>query len=177
MSDNKNQHSAVFIIMGVCCTGKSTVGEHFAKAINGKFIDGDDLHPKANVIKMSQGQALNDDDRAPWLERVRDSVFSIEKKNEIGVIVCSALKQTYRDKIREDNNNVVFLHLHADKEIIAQRMQNREGHFMPLSLLESQFATLEMPSSQEPNTHQIDITGSISDVVNQCVSVSKAYLS
>jgi gluconokinase len=91
--------------------------------------------------------------------------------------VCSALKQTYRDKIREDNNNVVFLHLHADKGIIAQRMQNREGHFMPLSLLDSQFATLEMPSSQEPNTHQIDITGSISDVVKQCVSVSKAYLS
>ena len=150
------KHSGlVFIIMGVASTGKSTVGSEFAKKIAAKFIDGDDLHPKANVLKMSHGQALTDDDRAPWLERIRDAAFSIEKKNELGVIVCSALKKAYRDSIREGNSNVVFLHLHADKEIVAKRMQDRAGHFMPVSLLASQYETLEMPTSEELNTHYI----------------------
>ncbi|GAM60843.1 gluconokinase [Vibrio ishigakensis] len=104
--------------MGVSSTGKSTVGEMFAQEIRAKFIDGDDLHPKANVLKMSQGEALNDQDRNPWLERIRDAAFSMEMKNERGVIVCSALKKCYRDKIREGNQNVIFLHLHADKAIM-----------------------------------------------------------
>lgn len=176
MNKTQNKKSAAFIIMGVSSTGKSTVGEQLAKQINAKFIDGDDLHPKANVLKMSQGQALNDDDRGPWLERIRDAAFSIEKKNEAGVIVCSALKQAYRDQIREGNNNVVFLHLHADKTVITDRMQNREGHFMPLSLLDSQFSTLEMPSKEEPRTHYIDVSGSIDEVIQLCVSTSNMYL-
>lgn len=176
MNNTQNKKSAAFIIMGVSSTGKSTVGEQLAKRINAKFIDGDDLHPKANVIKMSEGHALNDEDRAPWLERIRDAAFSIEKKNEAGVIVCSALKQVYRDKIREGNNNVIFLHLHADKAVITERMQNREGHFMPVSLLDSQFATLEMPSEEETKTHYIDVSVSIDDVIQSCVSTSNMYL-
>lgn len=159
MTDKPLESSAVFVIMGVSSTGKSTVGARFAQTIQGKFIDGDDLHPKANVIKMSQGHALNDDDREPWLERIRDASFSIERKKETGVIVCSALRRVYRDKIREGNNNIVFLHLHADKAIIAKRMQQRNGHFMPTSLLDSQFDTLEMPTDNEPKTHIIECIG------------------
>lgn len=171
-----NNNTAVFIIMGVSSTGKSTVGEMFAQEIRAKFIDGDDLHPKANVLKMSRGEALNDQDRFPWLERIRDAAFSMERKNECGVIVCSALKKCYRDKIREGNQNVIFLHLHADKEIIAQRMQNREGHFMPLSLLDDQFATMQMPTLDEAKTHQLDVSKELYDVVSECVTLSKQYL-
>ena len=83
----------IYIVMGVSSTGKSSVGDALAKRIGAKFIDGDDLHPKANILKMSSGQPLNDADRVPWLERIRDAAFSIEKKNEIAVIVCSALKK------------------------------------------------------------------------------------
>ncbi len=171
-----NNNTAVFIIMGVSSTGKSTVGEMFAQEIRAKFIDGDDLHPKANVLKMSQGEALNDHDRNPWLERIRDAAFSMEMKNERGVIVCSALKKCYRDKIREGNQNVIFLHLHADKAIIAERMQNREGHFMPLSLLDDQYATMEMPTDLEAKTHQVDVSNDLYEVVSECVTLAKQYL-
>ncbi|MEZ9565252.1 gluconokinase [Vibrio artabrorum] len=173
---NQNVTSAVFIVMGVSSTGKSTVGAVLAQSIKGKFIDGDDLHPKANVMKMASGHALNDDDRAPWLERIRDAAFSIEKKNEIGVIVCSALKRKYRDQIREGNQNVIFLHLHSSKEIIAERMLNRKGHFMPTSLLDNQFATLEMPTANEPQTFEIDVNATFDEVVANAVSVANDFL-
>ncbi|MCL9781643.1 gluconokinase [Vibrio sp. S4M6] len=166
----------VFIIMGVASTGKSTVGSELSRRIGAKFIDGDDLHPRSNVIKMSNGQPLDDHDRAPWLIRIRDAAFSIEKKSEVAVIVCSALKKSYRDAIREGNEHVVFLHLHADQAIVAQRMQNREGHFMPPSLLDSQYQTLEMPTHQEINTHYIDINCSFEQVVQRCIMVSEEYL-
>lgn len=171
-----NMSGAVFIIMGVASTGKSTVGLQFSQAIGAKFIDGDDLHPRINVLKMADGHALNDDDRAPWLERIRDAAFSIEKKNEIGVIVCSALKKAYRDTIRDGNDKVVFLHLHAEKDIIVKRMKDREGHFMPVSLLDSQYATLEMPTSDEPLTHMVDVSCELEQVVTSCVAVSQQYL-
>lgn len=81
------------IVMGVCASGKTTIGEKIAQRLGAKFIDGDDLHPKANILKMSRGEPLNDDDRKPWLERIRDAAFSLESKNEQGIIVCSALKK------------------------------------------------------------------------------------
>ncbi|WP_261817656.1 gluconokinase [Vibrio gallicus] len=168
--------TAVFIIMGVSSTGKSTVGSMLATQGGFKFIDGDDLHPRENVLKMSGGEALNDEDRAPWLERIRDAAFSMQMKNENGVIVCSALKKAYRDKIREGNDNVVFLHLHANKEIIAERMENREGHFMPTDLLHNQFATLEIPTIEEAKTHQIDVANDIEQVVLDCITASQQYL-
>jgi len=166
---NKDKKSNRFIIMGVASTGKSSVGEAFAKAIKAKFIDGDDLHPKANIIKMSAGQSLNDNDRVPWLERIRDAVFSLEKKNESGVIVCSALKKKYRDMICEGNCNVTFIFLQGDFNLVLQRMQNREGHFMPVDLLQSQFDTLELPKADETNVINIDIDGSFEEVLSRCI--------
>ncbi len=82
-----------FILMGVSSTGKSSVGAALAQALSAKFIDGDDLHPRNNILKMASKQPLNDEDRAPWLERIRDAAFSLEQKNETGIIVCSALKK------------------------------------------------------------------------------------
>ena len=90
------------IVMGVCGSGKSSVGLKVAEALGAKFIDGDDLHPKANIQKMAGGNPLNDEDRAPWLERIRDAAYSLEQKNETGIIVCSALKKKYRDQPQEE---------------------------------------------------------------------------
>lgn len=154
------------IVMGVCASGKTTVGELLAKRLNRKFIDGDDLHPRANIQKMASGQPLNDDDRAPWLERIRDAAYSLESKNEHGIIVCSALKKKYRDKIREGNDNVSFLFLDGDMALIMERMRARQGHFMKENMVKSQFDTLERPDG-EPNTFFVDISGSLEEVVER----------
>ncbi|MGK4329189.1 gluconokinase [Lonsdalea quercina] len=158
-----------FILMGVSSTGKSSVGEALARAIGAKFIDGDDLHPRNNILKMAGGDPLNDDDRAPWLERIRDAAFSLERKNETGVIVCSALKKQYRDQIRSGNEHVTFIHLSGSFELVLARMMAREGHFMPAALLKSQFDTLEVPGNDEPDVVTVSIDGSFDDVVKRCV--------
>lgn len=159
----------VFLIMGVSSTGKSSIGEALAKQIGAKFIDGDDLHPKANILKMAAGKPLNDNDRIPWLERIRDAAFSIEAKNEFGIIVCSALKRKYREQICEGNKNVNFLHLYGDFDLVKQRMLARKGHFMPIELLQSQFDTLEMPTCDEHNVFPIDINGDFNTIVKRCI--------
>ncbi|MCJ2376042.1 gluconokinase [Vibrio sp. ZSDZ34] len=152
------------IVMGVCASGKSTIGQKVAAKLGRKFIDGDDLHPKANILKMASGQPLNDDDRVPWLERIRDAAFSLECKNEHGILVCSALKKKYRDQIREGNKNVTFLFLNGDFSLILERMRDRNGHFMKENMVKSQFDALERPD-HEPQTLVIDIDGEVSDVV------------
>ncbi|WP_162045288.1 gluconokinase [Vibrio taketomensis] len=152
------------IVMGVCACGKSTIGEHLAAKLGRKFIDGDDLHPRANIQKMASGQPLNDDDRMPWLERIRDAAFSLESKNEHGIIVCSALKKKYRDQIREGNENVTFLFLDGSKDLIMERMRQRQGHFMKENMVNSQFETLERPDA-EPQTVVVDIDCSIEEIV------------
>ncbi len=136
-----------FVIMGVSGCGKSAIGAAFAKTIGARFIDGDDLHPASNIAKMSAGQPLDDADRWPWLERVGTSLQAAEGKVVVG---CSALKRSYRDKIRAAaGGEVCFVHLSGDKHVIAARMQARAGHFMPPALLDSQFAALEPPQLDE----------------------------
>ncbi|EGR7954106.1 gluconokinase [Vibrio vulnificus] len=152
------------IVMGVCASGKTTIGELLAEKLGRKFIDGDDLHPRANIQKMASGQPLNDDDRKPWLERIRDAAYSLESKNEHGIIVCSALKKSYRDQIRDGNNNVTFLFLDGDKLLILERMRQRQGHFMKENMVNSQFETLERPDG-EPRTLLVSIDTTIEDVV------------
>ncbi len=164
-----------FVVMGVSSCGKSSVGEALARAIGAKFIDGDDLHPRANILKMASGSPLNDEDRGPWLERISDAAFSLEQKNEQGIIVCSALKKTYRDTIREGNENVTFLFLHGEFELVLERMRARKGHFMPVELLQSQFNTLEIPQPEE-GVIQIDIDGSFEDVVARGVNVIRKVI-
>ncbi|MEZ9142104.1 MULTISPECIES: gluconokinase [unclassified Shewanella] len=152
------------IVMGVCACGKSTVGEKLATRLNAKFIDGDDLHPRANIQKMARGEPLNDDDRAPWLERVRDAAYSIESKNETAIIVCSALKQQYRDTIRDGNQQVTFLYLEGSYELILARLQARSGHFMKQNMVDSQFSTLESPS-QEALVVTVNVDNTIENIV------------
>ena len=161
------------VVMGVCASGKTTIGEHLAKKLGRKFIDGDDLHPRANIQKMASGQPLNDDDRKPWLERIRDAAYSLESKNEHGIIVCSALKKIYRDQIRDGNENVSFLFLDGSKELILERMRARQGHFMKENMVNSQFETLERPEN-EPRTIFVDIDATIEEVVANAAELIRA---
>ncbi|MBE4601226.1 gluconokinase [Vibrio navarrensis] len=154
------------VVMGVCGCGKSTIGEQLAKRLGRKFIDGDDLHPRVNIRKMASGQPLDDADRKPWLERIRDAAYSLESKNEHGVLVCSALKKDYRDQIRDGNQNVTFIFLDGDMDLILDRMRLRQGHFMKENMVKSQFETLERPDN-EPQTIVVGINGTIQQVVER----------
>ena len=168
VTERKKGNSYVF--MGVSSCGKSSIGAAVAKALETKFIDGDDLHPRSNIIKMKSGSPLNDSDRAPWLERINDAVYSIEQKGEQGVIVCSALRRQYRDLIRQNNSKLVFIHLYGDFELVKERMFARKAHFMPIELLKSQFDTLEMPATDEADVIQVSIDGTFEEVVQRCIN-------
>jgi gluconokinase len=157
------------VLMGVSGCGKSSVGAAIAREFGAKFIDGDDLHPRANIQKMAAGSPLNDDDRAPWLERLNDVAYSLSHKNEVGIIVCSALKRRYRDRLRQDNPNMIFLYMKGSFDIIAERLKARAGHFMPTALLKSQFEALEEPGADELDVVSIAIDGSFDEVVSRGV--------
>ncbi len=136
-----------FVVMGVSGCGKSSVGAAVAARLGISYIDGDDLHPPENIAKMSRGEPLTDSDRAPWLVRVGQRLAEIDGPVFIG---CSALKRAYRDIIRDEAGEpVCFLHLDGSRKTLSERMANRTGHFMPVSLLESQLATLEPPGPAE----------------------------
>ncbi len=132
----------VYIVMGVSGCGKSTIAQMLADKLSIPFHDGDDYHPKANVDKMASGQALNDDDRQPWLELLAVNIQLWNRGNG-AVLACSALKQKYRQTLAKFNG-VQFIHLLGSQEVIANRMKARD-HFMPPVLLQSQFDTLESP--------------------------------
>ena len=141
------------VIMGVSGCGKSSVGAALGAQLGIPYRDGDDLHPAANVEKMRNGIPLNDGDRWPWLDRVAHVL-----NDEAPVIVgCSALRRAYRDRIRSGAGGAVrFVHLAGSRDIIAARMAARTGHYMPTTLLDSQFATLEAPGPDEALTLDID---------------------
>jgi len=137
----------VLVIMGVAGTGKSTVAGLLAGQLGLDLAEGDDLHPEANVAKMSSGVPLTDEDRWPWLDRISAWIHSQIDAGRPGVITCSSLKRVYRDRMREPG--VVFVHLDGSAEQIGARLSKRLDHFMPASMLESQLATLEPLESDE----------------------------
>jgi gluconokinase len=133
------------VVMGVSGCGKSSIGQALAQAIAAEFLDGDDLHTASNIEKMRRGEALNDDDRAPWLAKIGEALASGDR-----VVACSALKRKYRHQIRATAKaEVIFLYLRGQRETLLQRVAARPGHFMPTSLLDSQLATLEEPLPEE----------------------------
>lgn len=133
------------VVMGVSGSGKSLIGAALGERMHVPFTDADDLHPASNVAKMSAGTPLDDDDRMPWLDVVGTTI----RTGAGHVIACSALKEKYRDRLRAAEPNIWFVALEAPRTVLAERMQSRPGHFMPLALLDSQLATLEPLSSAE----------------------------
>ncbi|WP_404424645.1 gluconokinase, GntK/IdnK-type [Nibricoccus sp. IMCC34717] len=133
------------IVMGVAGSGKSTVGQALAAALGWDFSEGDDFHPAANVAKLRSGTALNDTDRAPWLAAMRAHLVAQAAAGRKTILACSALRQAYRDVLAPELGFTRFIHLQGDARALEPRLQGRSGHFMPASLLPSQFATLERP--------------------------------
>ena len=155
MSDPEAPPVRVLVIMGVSGSGKTTTGHALADRLHADFLDGDDLHPPANRDKMAAGHPLTDADRAPWLTAVGAWIDARIAADELGIIPCSALKRRYRDMLRRPE--VVFVYLHGTYDQIAQRLRERSGHFMPVALLDSQFADLEPPRADE-RAFRVDIT-------------------
>lgn len=133
------------VVMGPSGCGKSTVGAALAEALGARFIDGDDLHPAANVAKMSAGIPLDDDDRMPWLHTVGETL----RNDERIVLACSALRRAYRDAITSEAPDAFFAELVVDRALLAERLSARADHFMPASLLDSQLQTLEPLAADE----------------------------
>jgi gluconokinase len=131
--------------MGVCGCGKSLIGARLAAALGGVFEDADDFHTEASKAKMRAGTPLTDDDRWPWFERLRARIEAMRDQTPVYVLACSALKVVYRERLRagDGSEDLVFLHLKGSRELIFGRMAARQGHYMPVSLLDSQLAILE----------------------------------
>ncbi len=154
------------VIMGVAGCGKSSVGPPMAKRLGAVFVDGDSLHPAENIAKMKSGAPLDDSDRHPWLVRIGETLGAAEGSVLIG---CSALKRRYRDTIRDvAGAPVAFIHLAGPIEVVSARMARRKGHFMPLKLLDSQYATLE-PLDDDELGFVIDIDRPLKKVVEAAV--------
>jgi len=155
----------IVIVMGVAGCGKSSVAKMLADALPASFIDADDLHPQSNIKKMSAGIPLTDEDRAPWLSTISSESRKLADANGAAVVACSALRRSYRE-ILNQAGAVKYIHLAGSFELIQSRMSLREDHFMPESLLRSQFATLEDPSSEQ-NVITINIDQLIEDIVTE----------
>lgn len=154
------------VVMGVSGSGKSTVGAALAQRLRVPFGDADDFHPPANIAKMTAGEPLDDDDRGPWLGAIGEWLAA---HPDGGVMSCSALKRAYRDQLRQHCPDVRFLHLVGSVETIGRRQASRPGHFMPASLLESQFRTLE-PLEPDERGVAIDVDQNIDSIIHTYVT-------
>ncbi|GGH90325.1 gluconokinase [Arthrobacter liuii] len=155
------------VVMGVAGSGKSTLAAALSQQLGWACAEADEFHPAANIAKMSQGVPLQDEDRWPWLEEIRDWMTAQAAGGESTVLTCSALKRGYRELLSSADGRVVFLHLDGGAELISQRMQGREGHFMPPTLLPSQLATLEplTPKELDAGSLRLDISPAPEELV------------
>ncbi len=158
----------VIVVMGVSGCGKTTISKKLSKTLNLPYFDADDFHPKSNIDKMTNKQALNDEDRWPWLQILADNIshWSIE---EGAVLACSALKESYRTLLSSKYESIIWIYLSGNKSLIKKRIEKRSGHFMSSDLLNAQFKDLEIPNY---GIH-IDIYKSPEDIINTIVSKIK----
>ncbi|GAA0901491.1 gluconokinase [Rothia nasimurium] len=157
----------ITIVMGVSGSGKSTIGEGLATRLGIPFIDGDSLHPQANRDKMARGIPLDDNDRQPWLEAIVAEMDRHRASGQSLVLACSALKKRYRDFLRKGHDDVRFVYLHGTRDLLADRLGHRSGHFFNPALLDSQLATLEEPSRDE--ALWVDIGDSPTDTIESVI--------
>lgn len=159
----------IYLVMGVSGCGKSTIGALLAERLDATFLDGDDFHPPANVAKMASGTPLNDADRIPWLREIRKSMDKQIANKQKAVYACSALKQMYRDILAGPDQNVTFVYLKGTVKEIQERLQARSGHFMPTTLLQSQFDALEEPQ----DAIAVSIMGTPEEIVTRTIELIK----
>ena len=161
---SSRQPARLIVVMGVAGSGKSTVGTALAERLGKPFLDADDFHPASNVAKMSQGIPLTDEDRWPWLDSLAKALHDEAGRAGMAIGGCSALRRAYRQRLIDTAcEPITFVFLKGSRDIIAERMAARSGHFMPTALLDSQFATLEPPGDDE-NALVCDIGASVSDL-------------
>ena len=160
----------IVVVMGVCGSGKTTVGRRIARRMDWIFVEGDDLHPTANRRKMAAGTPLTDGDRWPWLDRIVEQMRRVDGEGGSMVVACSALCRIYRDRLRGWGADVRFLHLTGSPALLGVRMQGREGHFMPAGLLDSQLATLE-PAGAGEIIHDLRIAEDVETLTRTAIEL------
>jgi gluconokinase len=153
------------VVMGVAASGKTTVAKGLAEALKATYLEADDFHPAANIAKMTSGIPLTDEDRWPWLSAMRDALAS----HDCVVVTCSALKKSYRDLLR-GAGAVRFVYLDIGRDVALARIAARKGHFMTAKMIDSQFATLEVPGSAEPDVVRIDADLSVDEILAEAVA-------
>ncbi|MFE9609222.1 gluconokinase [Streptomyces sp. NPDC006012] len=156
----------VVVVMGVAGTGKTTIGPLLAARLGVPYAEGDEFHPSASIAKMSAGVPLDDTDRWPWLDAI--GRWAHGRAGLGGVVSSSALKRSYRDRLRAAAPGIVFVHLTGDRALVEERMSRRQGHFMPTALLDSQFATLQ-PLEPDETGVVVNVSGSPQEITERAV--------
>lgn len=159
----------IIVTMGPCGCGKTTVGSALASRLGGVFLEGDTYHPEENRAKMSAGEPLTDDDRWPWLDLISRELQAHREAGSTVVLACSALKRTYRDRLRRADPHMLFVLLEGPKDLLRERLITRQDHFMPPALLDSQLEALEAPASDE-TAFTVDAALSPTQMVDQIVA-------
>jgi len=168
VTDDIGKLPCALLVMGVSGSGKSTIADQLAERLSWRYEDGDRFHPASNVAKMSAGQPLTDEDRWPWLQAIADEIDRVCTAGQHAVIACSALKRAYRHVLVHGRSDVRVIFLKGTQELIARRLAQRKGHFMPPGLLDSQFRTLEPPGADE-NPITVSIDASVETIVDDIV--------
>ncbi|GAA4288591.1 gluconokinase [Georgenia daeguensis] len=166
VTTDKRNH---LVLMGVAGSGKTTIAEELVERLGWVSAEADEFHSQANIDKMASGTPLTDEDRWPWLASIRSWLDAQSAAGRKAVVTCSALKRVYRDVLEGESDDVCFVHLGGSKDLIAGRMAQRKGHFMPTSLLDSQFDTLEPLGADEPGI-SVDISGTPDEIADDIIS-------
>lgn len=169
-TETHGQSPRTIVVMGVSGAGKTSIAQLLAQRLGCAFVEGDRLHPEANVEKMAKGIPLTDEDRWPWLDLVGGELAAARLRGESIVVTCSALKKVYRERLRKaSGGSLNFVFLTGAAEVLEKRMGERKGHFMPASLLQSQLATLESPANEE-GVVTVDIDASVETIVDRALA-------
>lgn len=166
----------IVVVMGVCGCGKTTIGWKLAERLDAAFVEGDELHPVSNTDKMAAGVPLDDEDREPWLDAIAAKAAELLSGAPCVVVSCSALKRSYRDRLRTADDNLKLVHLTGSKSLLQTRMNERRGHFMPADLLDSQLGTLQVPEADETAIN-LDIAGQPDAIVERAFAFVTPYSS
>ncbi|ASO19296.1 gluconokinase [Actinoalloteichus hoggarensis] len=169
----RKRPATIVVVMGVSGSGKTTIARSLADRLGVTYSEADEFHPPENIAKMESGVPLNDQDRLPWLRSIAAWIHEQERADVNGVVTCSALKRSYRDLLRSGNDGVWFLHLAGSREVIGNRLAGRTGHFMPASLLDSQFADLQ-PLEPDEFGYTADVAEDAETIVEKALTAITA---